>query len=105
MKTRISTRLLNPLKSKVCNHLFHDLTVAAEAELSAFYHAVRIHKGTAAATTAADLWLRVFATAQIDRCDQHASLRKVTIAAASLLSAENAQQTAPSPLGCTVCPA
>jgi hypothetical protein len=105
MKTSISTRLLNPLKSKVCNHRLHSLTVAGEAELSAFYHAVRIHKGTETATAAADLWLRVFATAQIDRCDSRASFRKITIAAASLLSAESAQQAPPPPLGCSVCPA
>jgi hypothetical protein len=105
MKTPISTRLLNPLKSSVCNRPSHAVTVAAEAELSAFYHAVRIHHGTAMAMAAAEHWLRAFATAHIDRNDSQASFRKVTVAAASLLSAEIAQQAPQSPLGCTLCSA
>jgi hypothetical protein len=105
MKTRISTRLLNPLKSKACSRPSHDVAVAAEAELSAFYHAVRVHNGTATAAAAAEHWLRVFASAHIDRNDPQASFRKVTIAAASLLSTEIAQQPPRSPLGCSLCSA
>lgn len=105
MKTSISTRLLHPLKSTLCNRRPHAVTIAAETELSAFYHAVRIHHGTAAASAATEHWLRAFATAPIDRNNSQASFRKVTIAAASQLSAEIAQQTPRSPLGCTLCSA
>jgi hypothetical protein len=105
MKTRISTRLRNPLKSTIDNRRPHAVTAAAEAELSAFYHAVRIHHGTAAATAATEHWLRAFAAAPIDRDNSQASFRRVTIAAASQLSADIAQQASRSPLGCKLCSA
>ncbi len=35
MKTSISTRLLHPLKSTLCNRRPHAVTIAAETELSA----------------------------------------------------------------------
>lgn len=103
MKSSIKTWLLSPFKSEACNRSAHDVAEAAESELSAFYHAVRIHKGTEAAQTAADNWLRLFGSARIDRDNLQASFRKVTIAAAALLSAEVDQQTSQPPRSCTPC--
>ena len=67
-------------------------TAEAEAELSAFYNAIRLNNDSSLAHAAAEHWLRIFATIPIDRSSTKRSLRRVTIAAASLLFAESGRQ-------------
>jgi hypothetical protein len=105
MNLRIASRLLNPLKAKICSSSYHDVAAAAEAELSAFYHAVRVHYGTASAAVATEHWLRAFASASIDRNHLEVSFRKVTVAAAAMLAAEiteTSQRSSP-PFVCSPC--
>ncbi len=68
-----------------------ELAVATEAELSAFYAAVQSCNDTTTADTAADLWLKIFASTEIDPCSPKRELRKITIAAAAHL-ADNSLQ-------------
>jgi hypothetical protein len=106
MNVRIASRLLSPLKAKICSSSHDDVAAAAaEAELSAFYHAVRIHYGTASAETATDHWLRAFASVSIDRNHLEVSFRKVTVAAASMLAAEitETSQRSSHPFVCSPC--
>lgn len=92
MKASITTRLFRPLMAKVCTCAPQAASIAAEAELSAFYHAVRADYGTEHAAVATEHWLRVLATAPIDRNDLKSSFRKITVQAATLLAADVAQQ-------------
>jgi hypothetical protein len=105
MNVRIASRLLSPLKAKICFSSHHDVAAVAEAELSAFYHAVRIHYGTASAAVATEHWLHAFASASIDRNQLEVSFRKVTVAAAALLAAEITEkpQNSPDPFICSPC--
>lgn len=105
MNVRIASWLLNPLKAKTCFSSHDDAVAAAEAELSAFYHAVRIHYGTASAETATDHWLRAFTSASIDRNHLEVSFRKVTAAAAAMLAAEiiETSQRSSHPFVCSPC--
>jgi len=105
MKSRIASWLLRSLKAKVCTGAHHNLAVAAEAEFSAFYHAVRIHHGVAIAAAATEHWLQAFASASVAPENLEASFRKVTVAAASMLAAEiTGKQQAPShPFAYTPC--
>lgn len=91
MNSRIVSRLFSPLKAKVCANSHRDVAIAAEAELAAFYHAVRANHGSAGAAAATEYWLRAFASASIDRNNLEASFRRVTVAAASMLAAEIAE--------------
>jgi hypothetical protein len=68
--------------------LCHGLAAASEAELSSFYTAVLRQNGTSAANEAAERWLQVFRSTTLDRDDLIRSLRRITINAASLLTAE-----------------
>ncbi len=88
MNARIASRLLGPLKAKICSSSHDDVAAAAEAELSAFYQAVRVHYGTTNAAAATEHWLRAFGSASIDRNHLEASFRKVTVAATAMLAAE-----------------
>ncbi len=92
MKASIATRLFRPFTAKVCTCAPHAVSIAAEAELAAFYHAVRAEHGTENATAAAEHWLRALATAPIDRTHLQASLRKVTVRAAASLASDIVQQ-------------
>ncbi len=105
MNVRIAFRLLSPLKAEICSSSHHDVAAAAEAELSAFYHAVRIHYGMASAAIATEHWLHAFASASIDRNHLEVSLRKVTVAAAALLAVETTEQPQHSsdPFICSPC--
>jgi hypothetical protein len=82
------TRGQSSLKDGSSYDLCHELAVAAEAELSAFYNVVLRQNGSSAANEAAEQWLQVFRSTTLDRGDLIRSLRRVTIAAASLLTAE-----------------
>jgi hypothetical protein len=105
MNVRIASRLLGPLKAKTCLSSHDEVAAAAEAELSAFYHAVRVHYGTTNATAATEHWLRAFASASIDRNHLEVSFRKVTVAAAAMLAAEITEkpQHSPDPFICSPC--
>ncbi len=105
MNVRVASRLLSPLKAKACFSLHHDVAAAAEAELSAFYHAVRVHYGTTNVAAATEHWLRTFASAPIDGNHLEVSFRKVTVAAAALLAAEvtEKQQHSSDPFICSPC--
>jgi hypothetical protein len=105
MNVNIASRLLSPLKAKIGVSSHHNVAAAAEAELSAFYHAVRIHHGTASAATATEHWLRAFASASIDRNRLEVSFRKVTVAAAAMLAAEitDKSQRSSHPFVCSPC--
>jgi hypothetical protein len=76
------------LKDGSSYDLCYGLAAAAEAELSAFYTAVLRQNGTSAANEAAERWLQVFRSTTLDRDDLIRSLRRITITAASLLTAE-----------------
>lgn len=88
MNSSIASRLFSPLKAKVCASSHRDVTSAAEAELAAFYHAVRANHGTEKAAAATEHWLRAFGSTSIDRNNLEMSFRKITVAAASMLAAE-----------------
>lgn len=105
MNSHMASRLLSPLKAKMCSSSRHDVTAAAEAELSAFYHAVRAHYGVSSAVAAIEHWLRAFASAPIERSHLEVSFRKVTVAAASMLAAEITEkpQRSSHPFVCTPC--
>lgn len=68
-----------------------DLATATEAELSAFYSAVKMSDGASLADAAVELWLQIFASADIDVYAPTRRLRRVTIEAASLLAEKNLQ--------------
>jgi hypothetical protein len=105
MNVRIASRLLTPLKTKTCSSSHHDVAAAAEAELSAFYHAVRVHYGTTNAAAATEHWLRAFASASIDLNHLEVSFRRVTVAAAAMLAAEITEksQRYSHPFACSPC--
>ncbi len=105
MNVRIASRLLSPLKPKICSSSHHDVAAAAEAELSAFYHAVRVHYGTTSAAAATEHWLCAFSSASIDRNRLEVSFRKVTVAAAAMLATEVTEkpQHSSHPFVCSPC--
>jgi hypothetical protein len=82
------TRGQSSLKDGSSYDLCHELAVAAEAELSAFYTVVLRQNGSSAANEAAESWLQVFRSTTLDWNNLTRSLRQVTIAAASLVAAE-----------------
>lgn len=105
MNSRVASWFPRSLKASISPRSHRDVVSAAEAELSAFYHAVRIHHGTANADVATEHWLRAFASASINPKNLEASFRKITVAAASMLAAEiTGKQQAPSdPFAYTPC--
>lgn len=105
MNSHIASWFLSPLKKDLCPNTRDEVTDSAETELSAFYHAVRIHHGTASAEAAAEHWLRVFASAPIDRKNLKASFRKISAAAVSMHATELAAKPQDSghPFACTPC--
>jgi hypothetical protein len=86
MQAQMTTAALDNLASGKSSTLHEGLAAAAEAELSAFYAAVKMCYGTPWANAAADLWLQAFASTKIDPFALTDELRKITIAAAALLN-------------------
>lgn len=86
MQAQLTTAVLDNPASTKSSTLHERLTAAAEAELTAFYTAVKMCYGTPWANAAADLWLQAFASAQIDSGALTDELRKITIAAARSLA-------------------
>ena len=70
----------------------NDLLRDAEAELNAFYSAVRIDQGSAAAVLAAGFWLCLFGKAEISNT-QKQDLRRISIRAADLWAANLAAES------------
>jgi hypothetical protein len=85
VQAQLTAALDNPASGESCTP-YEELAAAAEAELSAFYAAVRTCYGPSWANAAADFWLRAFASANIDPCALAGELRKITIAAACSLA-------------------
>jgi len=80
-----TAQLDNPASGESCIS-YEELAAAAEAELSAFYAAVKMCYGASWANAAADFWLRAFASPNIDPCALAGELRKITIDAACSLA-------------------
>lgn len=87
MQAQLTTALLdNPASGESCISYEELAAAAAEAELSAFYAAVKMCYGTSWANAAADFWLQAFASANIDPRALAGELRKITIDAACSLA-------------------